>query len=134
MTCDLWLGRLRRLAAEFGGGLNSSKAAARLPHSKNFLWGLPAGYYLLRSALQRHSFVLVFFSVPPFTRQAAGPLIENLPNVLTGDRVTVGLSSTVTPSLKIKKLGFHCANTCLVFKARLCCALIGSEVRLGLSS
>src|SRR5216683_5606369 len=29
-------------------------------------------------------------------------LIENLPNVLTGDRITVGLSSTVTPSLKIK--------------------------------
>ncbi len=56
----------------------------------------------MRSALQLEGFVLVFFPVPPFTRQAAGPLIENLPNVLTGDRVTVGLSSTVTPSLKTK--------------------------------
>jgi len=33
-------------------------------------------------------------------------LIENLPNVLTGDRATVGLSSTVTPSLKIIEIGF----------------------------
>jgi hypothetical protein len=48
----------------------------------------------------------VFFPVPPSTRQAAGPLIENLPNVLTGDRVTVGLSSAFTPSLEEKAFRF----------------------------
>jgi hypothetical protein len=32
----------------------------------------PVGYYRLRGALQELGFVLVFFPVPPFTRQAAG--------------------------------------------------------------
>src|SRR6266481_3903429 len=48
-------------------------------------------------------------------------LIENLPNVLTGDRVTVGLSSTVTPSLKIK-LRFSLHERSVVFVAQGCCA------------
>jgi hypothetical protein len=64
--------------------------------------------------------VLVFFPVPPFTRQAAGPLIENLPNVLTGDRITVGLSSTVTPSLKIKlRFSLHERSVVFVAQGRL---------------
>jgi len=37
--------------------------------------------------------VLLFFPVPPSLRQAAGPLTENLPNVLTGDPCTVDLSN-----------------------------------------
>ena len=36
------------------------------------LWLWRTGYYLLRGALHDAMFVLVFFSVPPFTRQAAG--------------------------------------------------------------
>src|SRR6267378_162323 len=36
--------------------------------------------------------VLLFFPVPPSLRQAAGPLTENLPNVLTGDPCRVDLS------------------------------------------
>jgi len=57
---------------EFGGLVNSSKAAARPPHSKIACGHLRGGYYLLRGALQGHGIVLVFFPVPPFTRQAAG--------------------------------------------------------------
>jgi hypothetical protein len=41
--------------------------------------------------------MLLSLPVPPSTRQAAGPLIENLPIVLTGDRRTVDLSQP-TPS------------------------------------
>ncbi len=37
-----------------------------------------------RNALHRQNIVLVFFSVPPSLRQAAGPLTENLPNVAAG--------------------------------------------------
>jgi len=36
--------------------------------------------------------VVIFFSVPPSTRQAAGPLTENLPHVCLSDRKTVDLS------------------------------------------
>src|ERR1700731_3623558 len=36
--------------------------------------------------------VLLFFPVPPSLRQAAGPLTENLPNVLTDDPRRVDLS------------------------------------------
>jgi len=47
-------------------------------------------------------------------------LIEILPNVLTGDRATVGLSSTVTPSLKIK-LRFSLHERSVVFVRRGAC-------------
>jgi hypothetical protein len=33
-------------------------------------------------------------------------LIENLPNVLSGDRATVGFSTTVIPSPEDKSIGF----------------------------
>ncbi len=33
-------------------------------------------------------------------------LIENLPNVLSGDRATVGFSTTVIPSSEDKSIGF----------------------------
>jgi hypothetical protein len=36
--------------------------------------------------------VVIFFSVPPSTRQAAGPLTENLPHVCLSDRKAVDLS------------------------------------------
>jgi hypothetical protein len=50
------------------------------------------GHNRLRISLQAWNFVLVFFSVPPSTRQAAGPLTENLPNVFAGDPQRVDLS------------------------------------------
>jgi hypothetical protein len=36
--------------------------------------------------------VVIFFPVPPSTRQAAGPLTENLPHVRLSDRKPVDLS------------------------------------------
>src|SRR5438477_3124333 len=47
---------------------------------------------LQRKALHAPRIVLLFFPVPPSLRQAAGPLTENLPNVLTGDLRRVDLS------------------------------------------
>ena len=58
--------------AEFGGGVDSSKAAARPAHSKISCGFGGGGYYLLGWALLGMGIVLVFFPVPPFTRQAAG--------------------------------------------------------------
>ena len=42
--------------------------------------------------LQPCFFMLPFLLVPPSMRQAAGPLIENLPHVCLGDRIPVDLS------------------------------------------
>ena len=39
--------------------------------------------------------VLLFFSVPPSLRQAAGPLTENLPNVFAGDRCVHRISPAI---------------------------------------
>src|SRR5260370_27993182 len=47
---------------------------------------------LYGKSLHGWSIVLLFFPVPPSLRQAAGPLTENLPSVLTGNRRTVDLS------------------------------------------
>src|ERR1700687_3700468 len=43
----------------------------------------------LRSPLHSIMLVVIFFPVPPSTRQAAGPLTENLPHVCLSDRKTV---------------------------------------------
>src|SRR6266851_2273120 len=48
------------------------------------LWRWQSGHNSLRWALHALRIVLVFFPVPPSLRQAAGPLTENLPNVLAG--------------------------------------------------
>src|SRR5260370_37453246 len=56
------------------------------------LWRWQSGHISLRRALHAVRIVLVFFPVPPSMRQAAGPLTENLPNVLTGDLRWVDLS------------------------------------------
>ena len=56
------------------------------------LWSATIEHHLLRSPLHSTMLVVIFFPVPPSTRQAAGPLTENLPNVLTGNRSTVDLS------------------------------------------
>ena len=39
--------------------------------------------------------VLLFFSVPPSLRQAAGPLTENLPTVFAGDLCVHRISPTI---------------------------------------
>jgi len=41
--------------------------------------------------------MLSFFSVPPFKRQAAGPLTENLPNVFSSHSGTAGFGPTGDP-------------------------------------
>ena len=46
--------------------------------------GIEVSHKGQRNALHRQNIVLVFFSVPPSLRQAAGPLTENLPNVAAG--------------------------------------------------
>src|ERR1700690_2497493 len=56
------------------------------------LWSARIRYNLLRSPLHSLSLVVVFFPVPPSTRQAAGPLTENLPHVCLSDRKPVDLS------------------------------------------
>src|SRR6266851_8855029 len=55
------------------------------------LWRWQSGHNSLRRALHALRIVLVFFPVPPALRQAAGPLTENLPNVLAGDLRRVDL-------------------------------------------
>src|SRR5260370_38742242 len=59
------------------------------------LWRWQGGPISLRRALHALRIVLLFFPVPPSLRQAAGPLTENLPNVLAGDprRVDLRLQS-----------------------------------------
>jgi len=52
----------------------------------------PDQTHLLRSPLHSIILVLIFFPVPPSTRQAAGPLTENLPHVCLSDREPVDLS------------------------------------------
>jgi len=56
------------------------------------LWSSSIQYNLLRSPLHSIMLVVIFFPVPPSTRQAAGPLTENLPHVCLSDRKTVDLS------------------------------------------
>src|ERR1700674_747157 len=56
------------------------------------LWRYQDRHKLWRKALHAVRIVLVFFSVPPSLRQAAGPLTENLPNVFVSDRAAVGLT------------------------------------------
>src|SRR5579864_4173910 len=56
------------------------------------LWSGRLQHNLLRSPLHSISLVVVFFPVPPSTRQAAGPLTENLPHVCLSDRKPVDLS------------------------------------------
>ena len=55
------------------------------------LWSTPIRHHLLRSSLHSGMLVVIFFPVPPSTRQAAGPLTENLPHVCLSDRKTVDL-------------------------------------------
>jgi hypothetical protein len=56
------------------------------------LWSVTIKHYLLRSPLHSRMLVVIFFPVPPSTRQAAGPLTENLPHVCLSDRKPVDLS------------------------------------------
>src|SRR5271163_279254 len=56
------------------------------------LWSATIEHNLLRSPLHSRMLVVIFFSVPPSTRQAAGPLTENLPHVCLSDRKSVDLS------------------------------------------
>src|SRR5277367_117612 len=55
------------------------------------LWSATIEHNLLRSPLHSRMLVVIFFSVPPSTRQAAGPLTENLPHVCLSDRKLVDL-------------------------------------------
>jgi hypothetical protein len=56
------------------------------------LWSPTIEHNLLRSPLHSIMLVVIFFPVPPSTRQAAGPLTENLPHVCLSDRKPVDLS------------------------------------------
>jgi hypothetical protein len=56
------------------------------------LWSVLIRHNLLRSPLHSIMPVVIFFPVPPSTRQAAGPLTENLPHVCLSDRKPVDLS------------------------------------------
>jgi hypothetical protein len=56
------------------------------------LWSAPIRHNPLRSPLHSGILVVIFFPVPPSTRQAAGPLTENLPHVCLSDRKPVDLS------------------------------------------
>ena len=56
------------------------------------LWSATIEHHLLRSPLHSTMLVVIFFPVPPSTRQAAGPLTENLPHVCLSDRKPVDLS------------------------------------------
>src|SRR5690242_21629341 len=70
--------------ASITGPLGSAGQAA--------LWPSPIQHYLLRTSLHSLYPVIRFFPVPPSTRQAAGPLTENLPHVCISDRDSVDLS------------------------------------------
>src|SRR5208282_1955687 len=61
------------------------------------LWPAPIRHHLLRSPLHSIILMVLFFPVPPSTRQAAGPLTENLPYVCLNDRKRVGLSAERPP-------------------------------------
>lgn len=56
--------------------------------------------------------MLLCFPVPPSKRQAAGPLIENLPNVLVGgpEELGVPLSSWATDAKQANVLPFEKVN------------------------
>src|SRR5713226_1562213 len=74
------------------------------------LWRWQSGHNSLRRALHALRIVLLFFPVPPSLRQAAGPLTENLPNVLTGDPTRVDLSlQSPSPSRNETSSLFACS-------------------------
>ena len=63
----------------------------------------------MRSPLQRRKFMLLCFPVPPFKRQAAGPLTENLPNVgVCGpDKIGCQLSSPAVTAKQANDLPYE---------------------------
>ena len=79
------------------GYILDSPVPAKYPNQvgsfrKPTLWSPTITHNLLRSPLHSIMLVVIFFPVPPSTRQAAGPLTENLPHVCLSDRKPVDLS------------------------------------------
>jgi hypothetical protein len=69
------------------------------------LWSVTIEHYLLRSPLHSRMLMVIFFPVPPSTRQAAGPLTENLSHVCLSGRKPVGLSlESLSPRGTMRRL------------------------------
>src|SRR5260370_9958057 len=101
------------------GGAKTAALQTRLAHSK--IVARANGVLPVAECFTARKLRASVFSRTAIHAPGGWALIENLPNVLTGDRVTVGLSSTVTPSLK-RKLRFSLHEQSVVFVAQGCCA------------
>jgi hypothetical protein len=115
--CIGWLNSAFGLMRESGG--KTAALQTRLAHSK--IVARANGVLPVAECFTARRLRVSVFSRTAIHAPGGWALIENLPNVLTGDRVTVGLSSTVTPSLKIK-LRFSLHERSVVFVAQGCCA------------
>src|SRR6266481_9697610 len=78
------------------------KSGSKTAALQNFLWAITGWILPVGRCFTLRTVRVSVFSRTAIHAPGGWALIENLPNVLTGDRITVGLSSTVTPSLKIK--------------------------------
>ncbi len=96
--CIGWLNSAFGLMRESGG--KTAALQTRLAHSK--IVARANGVLPVAECFTARRLRVSVFSRTAIHAPGGWALIENLPNVLTGDRITVGLSSTVTPSLKIK--------------------------------